>query len=99
MSEVPTQVATLVAGMRDAIRDFEEGRLSIDRVAWELKSRIAALRQVADEVWVDELKATWNQLELINALFIESKREALSADERGDASDVLNELLAALTTY
>ncbi len=99
MSEVPAQVAELVDGMRQAIRDFEEGRLSIDRLAWQLKSRIAALRQVTDEAWVDELKAIWNQLELINALFIESKREVLNPDERSAAVEVLNELLAALAIY
>jgi hypothetical protein len=99
MSVIHAQVTVLVDGMQEAIRDFEDGRLSIDRLAWQLKSRIAALRQVSDEAWVDELKAIWNQLELINALFIESKREVLSSGEQNDAAEVLNELRAALATF
>jgi hypothetical protein len=99
MTEVPTQIEDLVQGMRDAIDDFEHQRLSIDRLAWELKSRIAALREVADEAWVDELKAIWNQLEVINAFFVESDRKSLTDDERRDAEEVLGELWAALVAY
>jgi hypothetical protein len=99
MTEVPTQIEDLVQGMRDAIDDFEHQRLNIDRLAWELKSRIAALREVADEAWVDELKAIWNQLEVINAFFVESDRKSLTDDERRDAEEVLGELWAALVAY
>jgi DNA-binding MurR/RpiR family transcriptional regulator len=99
MSETPAQVAALVDGMQAAIRDFEEGRLSIDRLAWELKSRIAALHQVADAAWADELKAIWNQLEMTNALFIESGRKVLSDDELREAMDILNALRSMLIAY
>jgi hypothetical protein len=85
--------------MQVAICDFEEGRLSIDRLAWELKSRIAALHQVADAAWADELKAIWNQLEMVNANFIESGRKVLMADEIDEVTEILNELRSALIAY
>ena len=99
MNEQPSQVAVLVEGMRKAIDSFEEGSLTIDRMAWELKSRIAAMRQVADKAWVDELKAIWNHLEVINAFFIESGRNVLSGDERNEVDQVLDEFRAAITAY
>jgi hypothetical protein len=99
MNETPTQLVALVDGMRVAIRDFKEGRLSIDRLAWELKSRIAALRQAADPAWADELKGIWNQLEMVNALFIDSGREALTGDEVKEVTEILNELSSALIAY
>lgn len=99
MRETPEQLAVLVNGMRDAIHEFEEERLSVDRLAWELKSRIAALRHVADEAWADELKGIWNQLEMINALYIESGNEKLDSAERKDIEEVLDELRAALLAY
>lgn len=99
MNEVPPQVFELAEGMRGAIRDFEEGRLGLDRLAWELKSRIAALRRVAEESWADELKAMWNQLEMVNAFFIESNRDHLSDAERKEVDEILDELRAALVAY
>jgi hypothetical protein len=96
MNETREQVVALVDGMQAAIHDFEEGRLSIDRLAWELKSRIAALRQVADPAWADELKAIWNQLEVVNALFIDSGRQVLTSDELKEVTEILHELGSAL---
>lgn len=94
-----TSESNLVEGMRVAARSFTAGQLHIDRLAWELRSRIAALREVADEAWVEELKAIWNQLEVINAFFIESGRDQLNAEERKEVDEVLDELRAALVAY
>jgi hypothetical protein len=93
------QTSELLAGMAASIQAFDCGQLAIDRLAWELKSRIAALRQIADEGWADEMKEIWNRLEFINAVFIESGQEALSTEERKEADEVLNELRAAIRAY
>jgi hypothetical protein len=99
MNDTHKQVTVLVDGMREAIQDFDDDKLNIERLAWNLKTRIAALRQVADDAWADELKALWNQLEVINAFFIESGRDDLTADERREISEILNELRAAIAAY
>jgi len=99
MTEASCQRDVLVQGMRQAIEAFEACQLQLERFLWELKSRIAALRGVADEAWADELKAIWNQLELVNAFFINSGREQLSAEERKEIDDVLAELRSALVAY
>jgi hypothetical protein len=99
MKDIHEQIVALADGMRESIQAFEEGRLSVDRLAWNLKTRIAALRQVSDEAWADELKAIWNQLEMINAFFIESGRDDLNSAERKEISQILDELRAAITTY
>ena len=68
-------------------------------MAWALKSRIAALRGLADDEWVDELRALWNQLEYLNAFFIDSGRPTLMPEERDEVADALGELRAALIAY
>jgi hypothetical protein len=99
MNEVAPQVPVLIEGMLNSICAFEEGVLRIDRLAWELKSRIAGLHQFADGVWADDLKEIWNQLEMINAFYIESGREALNSEERQNVTQVIDELRAALISY
>jgi hypothetical protein len=99
MNDTYEQVTVLLDGMREAIQDFDDDKLNIERLAWNLKSRIAALRQVADNAWADELKALWNQLEVINAFFIESGRDDLNADERKEIGEILDELRAAIAAY
>ena len=89
----------LVSGMRDLIAAFEAGRLPVDRLSWELKSRIAALDDLADREWVDELRAIRNQIEVVNAFHIESGRSALTADERRDLEAAIGEMKVALTAY
>lgn len=76
--------------MREAITAFRDGALPLDRLAWELRSRIAALGSMADDTWADELKETWNDLEVVNAVFIESGRDALSPGEIRELDSVLN---------
>jgi uncharacterized small protein (DUF1192 family) len=99
MNQATPQISEIVDGMRAAIDDFVNDDLSISGVAWELKSRIAALREVANHAWADELKSIWNQLELVNAVFLESRRSELAPSGRKEALEVLSELRAALVQY
>ena len=96
MSESSSQLSLLIEGMEAAIAAFRENQLSIDRLAWELKSRIAALREVTNDEWVNELKSIWNQLEVVNAFFIKSGRGQLNLEEREEAEDIIGDLEAAL---
>lgn len=41
----------------------------------------------------------WNQLEMVNAFFIESNRDHLSDAERKEVDEILDELRAALVAY
>jgi len=99
MNEPNAQVAALVHGMQVAMQDFETGRLRIDRLAWELKSRIAALHRFSDPSWAEELKSIWNQLEMVNAFFIDSGREVLTNDELKEVKEILAEFSSALSVY
>lgn len=99
MTESPEHLQTLAEGMREAVSSYRTGRLSLDRLVWELKSRISALQGFADEEWVDELRSAWWQLESVNAFWIESGRPELSQDERREVDDALDELLPMLVAY
>jgi hypothetical protein len=99
MTEATERVRAPVDGMREAASSYRDGRLPLDRLVWELKSRIAALRGVADQEWVEELRSAWWQLESVNAFWIESGRAELTQDERRDVDEGLDELLPMLVEY
>lgn len=99
MTEPTEQVRALVEGMRKAADSYRDGRLALDRLVWELKSRISALQGVADQEWVEELRSAWWQLESVNAFWIESGRPELTEDERREVDEGLDELLPMLVEY
>ncbi len=99
MTETTEQLHALLDGMREAAEAYEAGRLPLDRLVWELKSRISALQGVADQEWVEELRSKWWQLESINAFWIESGRAELTEDERREVSEALDELRPMLIEY
>ncbi len=99
MTESADQVQSLVEGMRAVARSYRDGRLPLDRLVWELKSRISALQGVADPEWVEELRSAWWQLEYVNASWIESGRVELTDEEREQVAEGLDELLPMLVRY
>lgn len=99
MTEPNEQVRALVDGMREAAASYRNGRLPLDRLVWELKSRIAALQGVADQEWVEELRSAWWQLESVNAFWIESGRAELTEEERREVDEGLDEFLPMLVEY
>lgn len=99
MTETTEQLRALLGGMREAADAYEAGHLSLDRLVWELKSRISALQGVADQEWVEELRSKWWQLEYVNPFWIESGRAELTEDERRQVSEALDELRPMLIEY
>lgn len=99
MTGTTDQVRALADGMREAASSYRDGRLPLDRLVWELKSRIAALQGVADHEWVEDLRSAWWQLESVNAFWIESGRAELTEDERREVDEGLDELLPMLVEY
>lgn len=99
MTEITEQVRTLVEGMRDAAGSYRDGRLPLDRLVWELKSRISVLQGVADQEWVEELRSAWWRLEYVNTFWIESGRAELTEDEQLEVGEALDELLPMLVEY
>jgi hypothetical protein len=96
VTESAERVVALVEGMRHAIEAFEAGRLTIDRLSWELKSRLAALDEIADPAWVEELRSIRNQLEVVSAFFIESGRSTLTDEERAEVESAVHNIQVAL---
>lgn len=96
MTESTERVRSLIEGMREAARSYREGCLPLDRLVWELKSRIGALPGVADPDWVEELRSAWWPLEYVNTVWIESGRSELSDDERRQVDQGLDELVTML---
>ena len=81
------------------VSSYRAGRLPLNRLVWELKSRISALQGVADTEWVEELRSAWLQLEYVNAFWIESGRTEMTEDEKREVDEGLDELLPMLVEY
>lgn len=96
MTASDPQISALVEEMLNAITRFERDDLPLARLSWELKSRVAALEGSADPVWVEQLRAKRNEIEVISAVSIESDRDAMSDVQREEAFGILEELRAML---
>lgn len=99
MTEIPDQVRALADGMREAASSYRAGALPLDRLVWELKSRISTMQGVADPEWVEQLRSAWLALEYVNAFWIEGGRTELTAEEKQQVEEGLNELLPMLVEY
>jgi hypothetical protein len=84
--------------MLTAAQAFEDGGLPIDKLSWELKSRIAALSHIANAEWVEHIRTMRNQIDLVNAVHLDSGLSALTPDERREVSEVLHDLRNALSS-
>src|SRR5438034_4193487 len=93
------QVVFLARLMQEAILGFEEGRASLSGLSTRLHGLISALDAVADHEWVEELRSMRNQLEFVNAVFIDSGRGELTDQERQAIEDTLGELRGSLIVY
>ncbi|MGH9473823.1 MAG: hypothetical protein ACRD2F_02100 [Terriglobales bacterium] len=87
----------LIAGMLGAVGAYRQGHLHLGRLTWELKARIAAIREHSDPEWADALKEAWNGLELANALYLDSGLPSPAAEHRQMAETALRELEARIS--
>jgi hypothetical protein len=92
-------VRELAAEMRRAIDSYLDGALSLSRAMWELRGLISVLRPHVDTEWADELKSKWNELEYVNALFIDSGRDSLTSEETDEVTRTMVEFKLLLTEY
>jgi hypothetical protein len=99
VTELHPQVPLLTQRIVLDAKAFREGRLTIQGLSEDLRISIAALGQFADENWVEELRTLRNQIEYINALFVDSGRADLTDEERREVDQTLDELLAELTVH
>lgn len=100
MIDASSRIREIANSMLADIDAYEAGRMSVDRLAFHLKSQIAALEQsAANAEWTEELRSLRNEVEYVSAFFIESGRAELNEDESNQLTAVLGELRAALVTY
>ncbi|MCC6497946.1 MAG: hypothetical protein IT193_16965 [Propionibacteriaceae bacterium] len=80
------------------LSSFLEGGMSIDQLSTVLKIRIAAMAASgADPAWVDECRSLRNEIEYINAFWLESGRPHLDDEESRAAREAAQELSLALS--
>ena len=80
------------------LSSFLEGGMSIDRLSTVLKIRVAAMEAAgADPAWVDECRSLRNEIEYINAFWLESGRPHLDDEDSRVARAAAHELSLALS--
>ncbi|MGI8663235.1 MAG: hypothetical protein ACR2LQ_08500 [Acidimicrobiales bacterium] len=99
MSEVDGMVAELAEGMVAAMDSFDSGDLPLERLVWQLESRISAMEGTADGEWIEELRSGWWQLEYVNALVLDVGGRSLTEQERRSIDEAVSELRAMLAAY
>jgi hypothetical protein len=91
-------LAEQAADMVADVDRFLNGAMTIDRLSTALKIRLAAMEAAdADTAWIDELRSLRNQIEYVNAFWLESGRGELDSDELRIAMEAAQELKAALS--
>lgn len=88
----------LVASIERLLNLYEIGATSLPVLTSELKPYVVAFRDI-DDKWGSDLKDCWNQLEYINAVFIESGCVQLGKDERDEIRIVLQCMSDMLAKY
>jgi hypothetical protein len=96
MTSAQAQVRALVDGVRSAIDAFEADSLTVERLSWEVKSRVAALEDCAEPEEVAELRAARNEVEVVSAFYLASGRLRLTDEERAEAITAVENIRAAL---
>lgn len=94
-----TSVEFVAQGMRESLTAYRDGRLSISGLSTELKIRLAAFNDDVDPAWIEELRTMRNGIEVVNAIYLESGRASLTAEEGAEVEALIDELSAALTPY
>lgn len=96
MSYMGDQAKSLIGQMLDAISRFERSELPIDGLSSNLKVQVAALAELVDRDWVENIRELRNGIEVVNAAFLNSGRKTLTLAERDEAQRTIDELKVAL---
>jgi hypothetical protein len=99
MSEAD-RIQTIARQMAYDLDEFNGDGTGLQKLSFSLKARLALLEQAgADTAWVEDLRTFRNEIEAVNAFFIESRRRQLNDDEQRKLRTVLEELREALVEY
>jgi hypothetical protein len=86
------RVHFLVRLMADALSDYEARRSNLAQLVRDVESVIDSLAEVADAVWVAELRELWGTLEIIHAVVLDEGRSVLTDDEQRDVAEIASAL-------
>jgi hypothetical protein len=94
------RLRSITRHMVSDIDRFDGRPAALDDLSFSLKANLALLDQAgADTAWIEELRALRNQVEVVNAFFIESRRLDLTDEERREIGEILDEMRQALVEH
>ena len=91
--ELDPQAVALADGMWTAMADYQAGRLSLERLCWEVLHRLVP---VACVPWASGITSCWTQLEAINDRVLTDRRHQLTPEEHDRVADLLEDLRVQL---
>jgi hypothetical protein len=81
-----------VFGVCSIIRRYRLAELGFQHVVGGIEAQISSLVEIADAAWVEEWRSHWNQLEYVNAMMIDERRDAPTPDEQAIVDGALDAL-------
>jgi hypothetical protein len=91
--EMDLPTVARVEGLWTAMADYERGRLTLERLCWELLHRLAP---VAHEAWATGPTVRWLQLEAVNDRVLGDRRHQVTCEEHLEVLRILEELRTLL---
>jgi hypothetical protein len=94
------RVRAIARHMMAETEQFTGAGSQLYTLSFSLKADLGLLSDAeADPEWIEELRSFRNELEVINAIFVESNRRELTPDEIRQVEDILSELRQSLVEY
>ena len=84
------QLPYLTRRIREDIDDYRAGKFSFTNLVVDTETCISAMMGHADQGWVEEWRSLWGQLEIVNAVMINEKRDAQSSEEAAVVAETLD---------
>jgi hypothetical protein len=84
----------LVELVEDSVAKYLSGAKGLSELSSDLDSLTESLKEVADPQWVEELRTSWGEIEIVNALNLDAQRDKLTADQDRRIHEAIDELLA-----
>jgi hypothetical protein len=89
----------LVQLVEDSIAEYQSGGKALGELSSDLYSLTESLKEVADVSWTEDFRTCWGEIEIVNAVNLDSGRTTLTEDQDRRVREAIDELLAHVQTW
>jgi hypothetical protein len=89
----------LVQLVEDFIAEYRSGGKTLGELSSDLYSLTESLKEVADVSWTEDFRTCWGEIEIVNAVNLDSGRTTLTEDQDRRVREAIDELLTHVQTW